>query len=392
MINLPERLKLAMLLWGLCWMSIFQDSEAEEGLGLRKLEDVVIYQDDRFYSAFPSIVVRPDGEILVAFRRAPNRQVFGEAGSSHTDPNSYLVLVRSRDSENWTVDPELILAHPFGGSQDPCMLQLRDGTILCASYGWARLEKSAAEKFGDVSRNGDFVFMGGFLMRSVDGGENWDGPITPPAIQGLNQRNVFGDPLPVYNRGAMCEGRDGRLFWVVAYPNGKASRTSVHLMISGDKGRTWRYSCPVAEDESVTFNEASLIETPSGDLVAFVRTANFDDHTVIVRSSDGGKSFEKWEDAGFKGHPHHAIHLRDGRMFLVYGYRHKPYGIRARLLDAEAKNISESEEIILRDDGGNGDLGYPWAAQLPDGRILAAYYFNVENGVRHIAGTLLDAD
>src|SRR6266404_3912425 len=65
--------------------------------GIRKLEDLVIYKNDKFYSAFPSIVRRPDGEMLVAFRRAPERRVFGEPGTTHTDSNSYLELVRSRD-------------------------------------------------------------------------------------------------------------------------------------------------------------------------------------------------------------------------------------------------------------------------------------------------------
>src|SRR5258706_4076207 len=103
--------------------------------GIRKVSDLIIYQDERFYSAFPSIVRRPDGELLVAFRRAPERRIFGEHGISHTDPNSYLVLVRSRDEgKTWTKTPELIHAHPFGGSQDPCIVQLRDGSILCASY------------------------------------------------------------------------------------------------------------------------------------------------------------------------------------------------------------------------------------------------------------------
>ena len=37
----------------------------------------------------------------------------------------------------------------------------------------------------------------------------------------------------------------------------------------------------------MTFNETSLYETPKGTLVAFMRTANFDDHTTIARSVAG---------------------------------------------------------------------------------------------------------
>ena len=108
---------------------------------------MIIYQHDQFYCAFPSVVCRPDGELLVAFRRAPDRKSLGEDRNSHTDPNSYLVLVRSKDNaRTWSTEPELIFAHPYGGSQDPCMVQLKDGSIICTSYGWALLKPEAAAK------------------------------------------------------------------------------------------------------------------------------------------------------------------------------------------------------------------------------------------------------
>src|SRR6267378_6268413 len=118
---------------------------AEPSPALRKVEDIVIYQDAKFYSAFPSIVRRSDGGLIVAFRRAPDRRTLGEKSYSHTDPNSHLVLVRSRDGgKTWSREPELIYADPFGGSQDPCMVQLRDGTLVCSSYGWALLNADFA--------------------------------------------------------------------------------------------------------------------------------------------------------------------------------------------------------------------------------------------------------
>src|SRR5689334_17165210 len=80
--------------------------------GLRKVEDVVIYANPQFHSAFPSIVKRPDGELLVAFRRAPDRRLLGDEKYTHADPNSYLVMVRSRDNgRTWTKEPEIFYAH-----------------------------------------------------------------------------------------------------------------------------------------------------------------------------------------------------------------------------------------------------------------------------------------
>lgn len=357
--------------------------------GLTKLKDLTIYTSDKYYCAFPSVVRRADGELIVAFRRAPNRRLLGEKGYSHTDPNSYCVLVRSRDNGlTWTKEPELIYAHPWGGSQDPCIVQLRDGSILCTSYLWILLGRQAGAPGGERHR---FAYQGGYVMRSDDGARTWKGPFYPPPVPGRsNVKDAFGQPLPAYNRGAMCQGRDGRLYWAVAYSRDGGDRsTDIHLMISADRGETWTYSCPIATDSKVTFNETSLYETAKGDLVAFARTADFDDHTVIARSRDRGKSFEQWQDAGWQGHPHHAARLEDGRVFLVYGYRHPPQGVRARVLNAECTDFASAPEVVLRDDGGGNDLGYPWAVVLPNRRILATYYMQHNDGLRYIGGTLL---
>ncbi len=360
--------------------------------GVRKVEDLVIYKDDKFYSAFPSIVRRPNGELLVAFRRAPERRAFGEPRTTHTDPSSQLVLVRSHDEgKSWSTAPELMHAHPLGGSQDPCMVQLRDGSILCSSYGWALMRGDAAKKMKGAFRHEDFVFLGGYLLRSKDSGHSWQGPIIPPPTPGETALDPFAQPVPAYNRGAMCQGKDGKLYWVVAAKTAPP-RTSTHLFISSNQGDDWTYSCPVANDDKVTFNETSIYETPKGDLVAFMRTADFGDHTTIARSTDHGKSFHHWEDAGFQGHPHYALQLPNKRVLLVYGYRHAPLGVRARVLDAECSNVASAPEIVLREDGGTSDLGYPWATMISKHRALIVYYFNIADGTRHIAGTILEID
>lgn len=360
--------------------------------GVRKVRDIVIYQDKQFYATFPSVVKKKDGEILVAFRRAPERRGFGEKASSHVDPNSYLVMVKSKDGINWTKEPDLLYAHSLGGSQDPCMLQLRDGTLLCASYGWAFLRPDGMEKLKQpYFITGEAVFLGGYIVRSTDGGKTWKGPIYPPHIQPEINLDVYGKPVPAYNRGAMYEGKDGRIFWVsAASESNKPKKTTNHLLISQDKGLTWKYSCVVAEDDKASFNETSIYETPKGNLVAFLRSAELDDQACIARSTDGGKSFGKWEKMGFQGHPLQAMRLPDNRVLLVYGYRHKPFGIRARILNAECTDFATAKEIVLREDGGGYDIGYPWAVQLNDKQVLVTYYFNIDNGTRHIAGTILE--
>lgn len=369
-----------------------QNSRKDIISNAHKIKDIMIYEDSNFYSSFPSIVKRPNGELLLAFRRAPDRKIFGESNTNHVDPNSYLVSLRSKDGENWTKEPELIYAHPFGGSQDPCLLQLRDGTLLCTSYGWAFVRPDGMANLKNPHfLSGGAVFLGGYLVRSNNGGKNWSDAIYPIHIQPEININPMGISVPAYNRGALYEGKSGRIFWAVAATHA-IGKTSVHLINSDDKGLTWNYSSPVAVDDRVSFNETSIYETPKGDLVAFLRTSGFEDQACIARSTDGGKTFGKWEGMGFKGHPLNALRLPDNRVLITYGYRHKPFGIRARILNAECTDFATAPEIILREDGGSGDIGYTWPVQLDKKRVLVVYYFNTNNGTRSIQGTIIKVD
>src|SRR4051794_34659230 len=78
------------LSFAIAFLSISSLHAASNAVPVQKLNDILIYQDDKFYCSFPSIVRRPNGELLVAFRRAPERRALGEPGTGHTDPNSYL--------------------------------------------------------------------------------------------------------------------------------------------------------------------------------------------------------------------------------------------------------------------------------------------------------------
>jgi hypothetical protein len=120
-----------------------------------------------------------------------------------------------------------------------------------------------------------------------------------------------------------------------------------------------------------------------------MRTAGAGGRLARARSTDG----RDWSPAQLHqliGHPFHPLPLADGRLLLSYGYRAEPFGIRLRLLDRPGDNPDDYPEIIVRDDGLCADLGYPWAVQLADGRVLLCYYLTDAEGIRHIAGTWLE--
>ena len=53
------------------------------------------------------------------------------------------------------------------------------------------------------------------------------------------------------------------------------------------------------------------------------------------------------------------------------------------------QGFSWDGEIILRDEAGNHDVGYPRAIERPDGNVVAVYYHNdLADGERYIAATI----
>ena len=102
-----------------------------------------------------------------------------------------------------------------------------------------------------------------------------------------------------------------------------------------------------------------------------------------------GMADEDWYADTGRGNPPSLVKLKDGRLAITYGFRDEPYGIRAKLSSDNGETWSD--EIVLRDDGGNWDLGYPRTAQRADGKMVTVYYFNnTPSAERYIAGAIWD--
>src|SRR5436305_514478 len=81
--------------------------------------------------------------------------------------------------------------------------------------------------------------------------------------------------------------------------------------------------------------------------------------------------------------PHFALRLSTKVVRLVYCCRHGPFGVGARLPDRECTSAATAPECTLREDGGSGDLGYPWATLSSRHRALVVCCFNTHDGTRH---------
>jgi len=111
----------------------------------------------------------------------------------------------------------------------------------------------------------------------------------------------------------------------------------------------------------------------------------------LFASDDEGRSWKPAgrpvPDTGGGGNPPTLTRLADGRLCLTYGCRKPPFGMRARVSDDGGSTWGD--EIVLRDDAGSHDIGYPRSIQRADGSMVTAYYYTDDaGGACYIAATI----
>ena len=384
---------------------------------IRKIEDIELFRDEDYYCGpGPAAVAFPDGDMLAVFRR--HRSWTPEPFYIHVHPTTEQCLVRSSDGGKTWTRPRVFM----GGGQCAVAGLLRDGTVLFVTHRQELVPhmlkdelvngvtKEVASAVDSIRAQGQIAeadrlqatrshwpaFSAGTeIWRSENRGDDWEGPFwvgeipnLPPLFPGLH--------APAHIRGFPQELRNGTIVLPV-----QGRGVGSILTASADGGRTWKYrgvSAPnPARSSSHGYNEWSVYETPSGDLVGFVRCGfkpeDGGGHLWTVRSSDEGCTWTKPKLEEVWGHPYFALGLPSGNVLLVYGYRRPQFGIRCRILDPECSNPSSADEFVLRADGGAEDLGYPHAALMPDGRVFIIYYFHDrKGGQRFVAGSIVEAE
>jgi hypothetical protein len=240
------------------------------------------------------------------------------------------------------------------------------------------------------------LHAGTYVRRSRDRGRTWsqrywvEVPVVRPALPGM--------PPPLYMRGPVVELDRGTLALPVythEFRAGKPAHRSL-LALSTDGGRTWTHGGTIAAPAPpVAFDETVICPCPSGRLIAFMRIAHPDRSEMTLHTSESLDRGRTWSTAVRRevwGYPFDALRLQSGRVLLTYGHRREPFGLRARLLDPECREIESAPELVLRDDGQHGDLGYPSAAPLDARTALVGYYMNVREDrgtARFIAATVV---
>jgi predicted neuraminidase len=218
---------------------------------------------------------------------------------------------------------------------------------------------------------------------STDRGKLWQGPFRLP---------LFGQAGIAARTDYVVNGKnDCLLVLTAAKKNGREGRPL--CVRTTDGGHTWQFVAWIGEEPKGYAIMPSTVRLSDQELVSAIRRREGAKSWIeTYRSGEDAKSWRldtvPAPDLG-EGNPPSLIRLKDGRLCLTYGYRATPFGIRARL--SRDGGHTWEKEIILRDDGGGRDLGYPRSVQRPDGKVVTVYYFHEQpQGDRYIAATLWD--
>jgi len=126
----------------------------------------------------------------------------------------------------------------------------------------------------------------------------------------------------------------------------------------------------------------SLLNSPNKSVLNWIDVYVSNDNGITWNYLSKVASTGEWN-----GNPPSLVRLDDGRLCVTYGYRDKPYGIRAKISKDEGRTWSET--IILRQDGRTWDLGYTRTVKRSDGKLVTIYYYTTkENPEQHIAATI----
>lgn len=355
-----------------------------------------VYRDPQFFAAWPhngGMWQFADGEVAVGFLRG-RCNYLRKNSLSHDVVDLWHgehVLVRSRDGgETWPLES---LTSVYRRPDFDELLK-----------DWAVGHTAAQGLSYDAAADG-YCLLGGFglpnpsaahvawTMVSRNRGYSWEKPVLLP--RGL----VSCNPFQFLSARANYILRPDGMLLLFAYGNREDSTWNrSHPIVYGsqDGGASWGI---LSEIELTGPPLMGIMAYPvllaDGTLLVSVRRQynTMTAYTEIYASHDGGLTWKFQSRVNDWGAPATLLQLPDQRILCVYGYRRLPYGIRART--SKDGGLTWQREIVLREDGGSYDLGYPRTVIRPDGQLLTVYYFNnandsvqMDGGVRHIAATI----
>ncbi len=338
----------------------------------REMQHSVIYTDGWKHLHPADLIRLQNGELLVTAREA----------TEHIASDGDIIMLRSKDEGKTWGEKQVIANIKNLDEREACGIQLKDGTIVVAVY-YNNLYREDGEyewswatkvNFNDGKRH-----LGTYIITSKDSGRTWSQP-NFIETKGMPFTDMEGPA------DAPIEMPDGSILMPVMGYNvrGDITNQAAVLLRSADQGKTWKYFSTMAEDPGGklgTFQEPAIVRTRTGRIVAAIRNRGPAEAIWTTYSDDDGRTWKPAKASPMIGHPADLLQLADGRLLCTYGLRSgihsDPGGIRATFSEDNGETWQIEKEVRIRKDFLNMDIGYPESMQMPDGRILTVYYFNM---------------
>ena len=253
-------------------------------------------------------------------------------------------------------------------------------------------------------------WLGTYVIKSKDGGETWCDPI-PVNVRPLKHGGVRNGCWQLPDGGILM-GLYGRIRGYEEYGEGESTRSALMRSDDGGDNWEYYSTLAYDPASFIDYEEPALLRLADGRLVCFLRThinpTQDAKNMAMVISEDDGFSWTLPKFTNIWGYPFDLITLQDGRYLMVYGYRRQPYGTRG-VISEDGINWDVKNEFIIREGGVPGKvieetpttksnhaersrflndggeinynhpgvfqhIAYPTVAQAHDGTIAACYH------------------
>lgn len=251
-------------------------------------------------------------------------------------------------------------------------------------------------------------WLGTAVLKSKDRGKTWSEPI-PVNIRPMKHGGcrVGCWELP---DGGLLMGLYGRIHGYEEYGEGEATRSALMRSDDGGDNWEYYSTLAFDPAAIIDYEEPGLVRLKDGKLVCFLRThinpSQDAKNMVMVVSEDDGFTWTPPKWTNIWGYPPDLIPLLDGRYLMIYGYRRPPYGVRG-IVSEDGLTWDVKNEFVIREGGVPGEsgaekpgssrmspasgkygsgridwrnpgvyqhIGYPTVTQMADGTIVAAYH------------------
>jgi hypothetical protein len=363
----------------LSWIPDLEPAAVDESQFLKaRGKHVIVYHEPGRFAAWPANngIWSWGNEILVGMYRAYYKENKYHHSVDRSKPTGF-VLARSLDGgESWALE-------------DPDNYKGDGGEIK-------ELKSPLDFQYSGFALK---IFQDKFFT-SYTKGKTWEGPYQFPEF---NVGNLTS------RTDVLVNGKHDAFLFLSAKDNRvKATlQDRAFCARTTDGGKTFEFISWMADIDTIRSVMPATVRISEDHLVTAMRR-RYDppldqkkmlpkNYISLHESLDNGKSWNfksivAETDRGIRnGNPPSMVKLDDDRIVVIYGYRNKPYSIRARI----SSDFGEtwSKEILLRDDGRKFDIGYTRSVIREDGKIVTVYYFTTEEKREmHIAATIWDAD